>query len=173
MYTFRLPSLRVAGEGGVAKMNAEEGEKERKGKRGQPLFLRFVRGAPFAGSHYRSMDGCERGNGLRPPPLWTPPLHFFFAFYASSMTPPISSPLSLSPRSFPSSGGFWRRDRIRVKKGKRLSPIAASSSLSAFSSRDALQFIEDVFERRIELHAVARACDAQKGKLISRNESNY
>lgn len=85
VYTFRLPSLRVAGEGGVAKMNAGTArrkgeEKGRRRKREQPLFLRFVRGAPFAGSHYRSMDGCERGNGLRRPPLWTPPVLFHFSF---------------------------------------------------------------------------------------------
>lgn len=46
-----------------------EGERKRKGS---PYFCDSS-GAPFAGSHYRSMDGRERGKGLRltPPPLCT------------------------------------------------------------------------------------------------------
>ena len=116
---FVYRSLRVAGEGGVAKMNAgtaREGGKRRKRKRGQPLFLRFVRGAPFAGSHYRSMDGWVRTGQRAPTPPSVDPscsLPLFLRFYASSMTPPL---LRFFPSYIGVSCSFARDSRERERE---------------------------------------------------------
>jgi len=74
-------------------------------KRQQPLFLRLVAsGAPFGnGSHYRSMDGWERGKGLvqRPCPFVPQSPFLSFSFLASlhhpSRRPLLILSLSHSP----------------------------------------------------------------------------